>query len=362
MTLQRTDERTGVSLRPSPSEPEHPVPDPGLELHIERFTDADEVAANRAYRQIVVMLALVPVLAIAFVVVYFAIPKDATLVVFGSTFIMQPVLLGLTGGLAALLIGASAIHWARMLMSDEEIAGDRHGAASPEDVKEALVEKLEVGIEGSGIRRRKLLGSGMAGALGIMVVPALVTLADLGPWPTAAVRRETIERTIWAEGVRLVNDVTYLPLKASELQVGQLVNAQPANLAELHGVEFQRAKAKAAIIVVRMDPNSIKVPESRKDWQIDGILCYSKICTHVGCPISLWEQQTHHLLCPCHQSTFDLGNSGVVVFGPAARALPQLPITVDAQGYLVARSDFTVPVGPSFFERDSSRDFQEGDR
>ena len=362
MTLQKTDERTGVSLRPSPSELEHPVPDPGLEPHVERFTDVDEAAANRAYRQIVIMLALVPVLAIAFVVVYFAIPKDASLVVFGGTFIMQPVLLGLTGGLAALLIGASAIHWARMLMSDEEIVGDRHGAASPEDVKETLVEKLEVGIEGSGIRRRKLLGSGMAGALGIMVVPALVTLADLGPWPTAAVRRETIEKTIWAEGVRLVNDVTYLPLKASELQVGQLVNAQPANLAELHGVEFQRAKAKAAIIVVRMDPNSIKVPESRKDWQIDGILCYSKICTHVGCPISLWEQQTHHLLCPCHQSTFDLGNSGVVVFGPAARALPQLPITVDAQGYLVARSDFTVPVGPSYFERDSSRDFQEGDR
>ena len=111
-----------------------------------------------------------------------------------------------------------------------------------------------------------------------------------------------------------------------------------------------------------MDPNTIKIPESRTDWQVDGILCYSKICTHVGCPISLWEQQTHHLLCPCHQSTFDLGNSGVVVFGPAARSLPQLPITVDAEGYLVARSDFTVPVGPSYFERDSSKDYQEGDR
>lgn len=111
-----------------------------------------------------------------------------------------------------------------------------------------------------------------------------------------------------------------------------------------------------------MDPTQIKIPESRKDWQVGGILCYSKICTHVGCPISLWEQQTHHLLCPCHQSTFDLSNSGVVVFGPAARSLPQLPITVDADGYLVARSDFTVPVGPSFFERDSNHDFVEGDR
>ena len=141
----------------------------------------------------------------------------------------------------------------------------------------------------------------------------------------------------------------------------ELVNAEPANLEELEGAEFQIEKAKAAVIVVRMDPNTITIPPSREDWQIGGILCYSKICTHVGCPISLWEQQTHHLLCPCHQSTFDLGNSGVVVFGPAKRALPQLPITTDAEGYIIARSGFTVPTGPSYFERDSRNDFKEGD-
>jgi len=152
------------------------------------------------------------------------------------------------------------------------------------------------------------------------------------------------------------------PLKASDLEIGQLVNAQPETLFALHGTAFQVEKAKASLIIVRMDPASIQIPASRQDWQVDGILAYSKICTHVGCPISLWEQQTHHLLCPCHQSTFDLGNSGVVVFGPAARSLPQLPITTDAEGYLVARSDFTVPVGPSYFERDSSRDFKEGDQ
>ncbi len=338
------------------------IPDPGLEEHEHRFTDVDEAAADRAYRRIVGMLAAVPVLVVAFLVVYFAVPKEAQLVLFGANLQMQTVLLGLTGGLATLLIGIAAIAWARSLMSDEEIFGDRHGAASPPEARQRVLADLETGIEASGIRRRKLIGSGMAGALGLIAVPALITLADLGPWPTAALRKETIEKTIWAEGIRLVNDVNYLPLKASELVVGQLVNAVPANLEELHGAEFQTAKSKAAIIVVRMDPNSIKIPESRQDWQVDGILCYSKICTHVGCPISLWEQQTHHLLCPCHQSTFDLGNSGVVVFGPAARSLPQLPITTDAEGYLVARSDFTVPVGPSYFERDSSVDFKEGDR
>jgi ubiquinol-cytochrome c reductase iron-sulfur subunit len=339
-----------------------PVPDPGLEEHGPRFTDVDEAAADRAYRQIVGMLAAVPVLVLAFLFVYFGVPKDAELRLFGSSFQMQTVLLGLTGGLATLLIGVAAIAWARSLMSDEEIVGDRHGAASPPDARERVLSDLETGIEASGIRRRKLIGRGMAGALGLIAVPALVSLADLGPWPTAAVRRETIEATIWAEGIRLVNDVNYLPLKASEIEVGQLINAVPANIEEIHGAEFQAAKAKAAIIIVRMDPNTIKIPESRKDWQVDGILSYSKICTHVGCPISLWEQQTHHLLCPCHQSTFDLGNSGVVVFGPAARSLPQLPITTDAEGYLVARSGFTVPVGPSYFERDSSKDFKEGDR
>ncbi len=185
----------------------------------------------------------------------------------------------------------------------------------------------------------------------------------MGPWPGPGTRAATIETTIWSEGVHLVTDVTYKRIKAKDLVVGELVNAAPENIQDLNNdpAAKARATAKAAIIIVRMDPNTIKIPQSRKDWQVDGILCYSKICTHVGCPISLWEQLTHHLLCPCHQSTFDLGNSGVVVFGPAARSLPQLPITTDSEGYLVARSGFTVPVGPSYFERDSNHDYQDGD-
>jgi len=83
-------------------------------------------------------------------------------------------------------------------------------------------------------------------------------------------------------------------------------------------------------------------------------VAYSKICTHVGCPAALYEQTTHHILCPCHQSTFDAVRGAQVTFGPATRALPQLPITVDAEGYLVARHDFTEPVGPSFWERGPS--------
>ncbi len=89
-----------------------------------------------------------------------------------------------------------------------------------------------------------------------------------------------------------------------------------------------------------MQPDDITPSKGRENWGVDGILCYSKICTHVGCPISLWEQQTHNLLCPCHQSTFDLADNGRVVFGPAARPVPQLPLALDDDGYLIATSDF----------------------
>ena len=102
-----------------------------------------------------------------------------------------------------------------------------------------------------------------------------------------------------------------------------------------------------------MPPSSLpaaRTPE-RASWSYDGIVAYSKVCTHVGCPVALYEQQTHHLLCPCHQSQFDVSDGAKVIFGPAARPLPQLPIEVDDEGYLVAQSDFTEPVGPSFWER-----------
>ena len=339
-----------------------PVPDPGEPEHLPRLTDVDEAAANRATRQVATMFGLVPILALIFVVSYFAVPKE-WVVEFGPLHSnAQHVIFGVTLGAALLLIGAGAIQWARQLMDDHEMVDYRHGAASGDEDREYVITELEKGIDESGVPRRKVLGASLLGALGLVALPGVVLLADLGPWPTRKFRERTIETTIWRQGIRLVNDVTFTPIKAEQIQIGQLINAQPENLQDFHGTEFLQEKAKASIIVVRMNPNTIKIPESRRDWQVGGILCYSKICTHVGCPISLWEQQTHHLLCPCHQSTFDLGDSGVVVFGPAARALPQLPITVDAQGFLVARDGFNVPTGPSFFERDSRNDFKRGDQ
>jgi ubiquinol-cytochrome c reductase iron-sulfur subunit len=111
-------------------------------------------------------------------------------------------------------------------------------------------------------------------------------------------------------------------------------------------------KAKAAVLLMRLKPEDLHVSAGKESWNYDGIVAYSQICTHVGCPVALYEQQTHHLLCPCHQSQFDITHEAKVIFGPARRPLPQLPITVDANGYLVARSDFHEPVGPDFWERE----------
>jgi ubiquinol-cytochrome c reductase iron-sulfur subunit len=344
------------------SQPEPPIPDPGIEEHVERYTDADQGAGDRAYRQVVLLYGLSPLLAIAAIVVYFAVSPTIH-VEFGSESIrLQHVLFGVLTGLAILCIGVGSVHWAKTIMSDTETVEERHVLASSPEEREVVSEQFAAGAKESGIGRRRLLGVSLAGALGTVALPPLVLLADMGPWPTAAVRKETIEKTLWVEGVYLVTDVTYRRIRASEMPLNELVNAQPENLQQLEGTEYLQAKAKASIIIVRMDPNRIKVPESRRDWNVGGIQCYSKICTHVGCPVNLFEGQTGHLLCPCHQSTFDLGNSGVVIFGPAGRSLPQLPITTDKDGYLVARSGFTVPVGPSYFERDSSGDFKEGDR
>jgi ubiquinol-cytochrome c reductase iron-sulfur subunit len=156
---------------------------------------------------------------------------------------------------------------------------------------------------------------------------------------------------MWAAGTRLAQDPSGIPIKASQVTIGSAFQVIPEGLAEL---EYHRLeeKAKAAVILMRLPINELNESPERESWSYQGIVAYSKICTHVGCPVALYEQQTHHLLCPCHQSQFDVANQCEVIFGPAARALPQLPITIDAEGYLIAQSDFTEPVGPSFWERE----------
>jgi ubiquinol-cytochrome c reductase iron-sulfur subunit len=332
-----------------------PIADPGLPAHLPRPTDVDPAAEKRAERQIATFFTLSAIFAFLFCVSYFVFDigdhPDTVLGLGASN-----VALGLCLGLALILLGIGAIQWARKLMGDHEIVEYRHGAGSSDEDREEALAAFNLGVEESGIGRRPLLRNSLLLAMGALGLPAIVALRDLGPLPG-----DKLYHTVWRKGMRVVQDVGFNPIRPEDMIVGQLVNAEPEvfdpkNVGpdgepEYEGTELLQQTAKAAVILVRMDPNEIKAAPDRKNWGVDGILCYSKICTHVGCPISLWEQQTHHLLCPCHQSTFDLADNGKVVFGPAARPLPQLPITVDSEGYLVAQSDFHEPVGPSFWER-----------
>jgi ubiquinol-cytochrome c reductase iron-sulfur subunit len=331
-----------------------PIADPGLPAHEPRPTDVDKAAERRAERQVATMFGLSAVFSVLFVVVFFAFDIGEDVDVFLG-FSASNFFLGLTLGLALMLIGVGAIQWARKLMSDVEIVEMRHPVASSQEDREATLAALGQGAEDSGIARRPLIRNSLLGAVAMLGLPAIVALRDLGPLPGQA-----LERTVWRKGMRIVNDVSGTPIRPDEIEIGQLINAEPAVFFEtdeaghpvIHPHHVLLAeKAKAAVIVVRMQPRDITPAEGRENWGIDGILCYSKICTHVGCPISLWEQQTHQLLCPCHQSTFDLADNGKVLFGPAARPLPQLPIAVDDEGYLIAQSDFHEPVGPSYWER-----------
>jgi ubiquinol-cytochrome c reductase iron-sulfur subunit len=148
--------------------------------------------------------------------------------------------------------------------------------------------------------------------------------------------------------MRLMRDPEMTPIKASDVTLGSVFHVMPEGIDKSPHVLEE--KAKAAVILMSLDPAVITVPKER-DWGHDGIVAYSKICTHVGCPVGLYEHRTHHLLCPCHQSTFDVTQDCKVIFGPAHRPLPQLRIAVDAEGYLVAASPFREAVGPSFWER-----------
>lgn len=351
-----TDTREPARIeRDSAALEQDPIADPGLPAHVPRPTDVDEHAERRAERQVAGLFVASAVCTVLFCVSYFyfeigAEDPDLFLGYFGaSTFFM-----GVFLGLALLLIGIGVIQWARKLMADTEMVEMRHPVVSPPEDREQILQALNDGAEESGIGRRPLIRNSLLGAVALLGLPAVVMLRDLGPLPG-----DVLTRTVWRNGMRLVQDISGTPIRPADIEVGQLVNGQPEIFyndfdgeAQIIGQAKLAEVAKAAIVVVRMPPEDITPWPGREDWGVDGILCYSKICTHVGCPISLWEQQTHDLLCPCHQSTFDLADNGRVVFGPAARAVPQLPLAVDEDGYLIATSDFTEAVGPSFWERD----------
>ncbi|MFE3589919.1 Rieske 2Fe-2S domain-containing protein [Streptomyces niveus] len=322
-----------------------PFANPGMPAHRPRIQDIDERAAKRSERAVAAMFTLSMLATIGFIASFVAFPVGKIVYIwpFGHVSALN-FSLGLTLGVALFAIGAGAIHWARTLMSDVEITQERHPIEATPEVAAQAKKDFLLGSAESGFGRRKLIRNTMFGALAMVPLSGVVLLRDLGPLPENKLRT-----TFWKKGLMLINQNTNEPLRPEDVTVGSLTFAQPEGLDD-HNPDFNNEIAKAALMIVRIQPSEIK-DKRELEWSHEGIVAYSKICTHVGCPISLYEQQTHHVLCPCHQSTFDLSDGARVIFGPAGHALPQLRIGVNDEGYLEALGDFDEPVGPSFWER-----------
>ena len=321
--------------------------DPGIPPHRLRLADTDPKAAKRAERQVALLFGTSVVGTLIFLVAYFAIDLGDDSAI--ATIRLQNALLGIGTAFAMLGIGTGIVHWAKALMPDHEVSEERH-AIRTEDDRQAAVRIVDDIVEETGIKRRPLIRNTLLGA---------VALAPCRPSPSSvtSVPRpdDKLAHTMWApqDGKlkRLARDPDGTPIKAADVTIGSAFHVIPEGLNELHEGKLNE-KAKAVVLLMRLNPERAQPSPGREDWAYNGIVAYSKICTHVGCPVALYEQQTHHLLCPCHQSTFDLTQECKVIFGPASRPLPQLPIAVDAEGYLVATSDFHEPVGPSYWERE----------
>lgn len=335
MSEQSNKEETGLAVLKADA-----VKDPGLELHRERMTDKSPKHQKRAARQVAALFGLSMFGSAFALYAYFAFPITSDLVTVRN----NTLFLGLGITLGLLGIGIGAVHWAKTLMPDNEVSEERHPIRSSDEKRAAAVEIINLAAQESGFTRRKLIRRTLYGALALFPLPAVIIFGDLGPNPGNSLRH-----TMWKPNTRLARDPYGTPIKASEVTVGSVYHVVPFGL-EQGDERYLEEKAKAAVLLVRVDEGVLK-SEKQKAWSYDGIVAYSKICTHVGCPVALYEQNTHSLLCPCHQSTFDLANDCKVIFGPATRPLPQLPISIDKDGYLIATSDFKEPVGPSFWDR-----------
>lgn len=327
------------------------VPDaaanPGLPGHRQRMTDKDPQEMKRAVRTVYTLFYISVAASIWASIAYMIFPIES-----GSMIDIRynNLFIGLGIAFALLAIGIGTIHWGKSVMSDTEFIEDRHGTRGRDEVREGAVNVFVEAEKDSGFGRREIIRNSLFAALAASIIPGITLFRGLAPQDVDPVT--ALSHTMWKQGMRLAHDPSGRPIRAADVTLGSAFHVIPEELAGLgHDEGYLEEKAKAIVLLMRMQPEQLNPETNKLDWSYDGIIAYSKVCTHVGCPVALYEQQTHHLLCPCHQSQFDVANGAAVIFGPAARPLPQLPITVDAEGYLVAQSDFQEPVGPSFWER-----------
>ncbi|HLJ01980.1 MAG TPA: Rieske 2Fe-2S domain-containing protein [Solirubrobacteraceae bacterium] len=286
--------------------------------------------APAAENVVVGLLGVATLLALGFIVVYAE----------WSAWKVSNELLGICLGLSLAFISAALTVVAKRLVVTEEIEHDYPPERHPEE--EQQVTQL-VRESGSGITRKRLLvgaGAAAGGALGVAVLTPALSLGPL--WYT-----DPLYRTPWKRGIRLI-DETGRPYAAAEIEQETFYTAFP------EGASTE--DIASPVVLVRLDPSQIQLPRERAQWAPGGILAYSKICTHAGCAIALYRKPTFPVLeprpalvCPCHYSTFDPATGGTVIYGPAGRSLPQLPLMIDGSGNLRAGGNYSGPVGPSWW-------------
>jgi ubiquinol-cytochrome c reductase iron-sulfur subunit len=285
---------------------------------------------RRAETAAIALLGLGSLCAVAFVVVYAVdrIPR-------------QTQLLGLSLGLAFLFVAAALVVVARELVPTEELVHEYPPADHVEE--QELIEEL-VEESGDGFTRRRLFKLAAAGAGGALGVAAITPALSFGP----LLSTKRVSASPWRRSRRLV-DEEGRPLVADEIEEKTLYTAFP------EGAE--RNDLAAPVAVVRLPAGDLQLPQELAGYAVDGIVAYSKICTHAGCAVSMYraplfapdEPRRPALVCPCHYSTFDVADGGSVIFGPAGRALPMLPLAVDGRGHLRAKGDFSGRIGPSWW-------------
>jgi ubiquinol-cytochrome c reductase iron-sulfur subunit len=267
---------------------------------------------------IAIAFALSGIGSVAFIVAYF----------YGANTQLEGIFLVVSLG----ALGLGFVGWAKALMPGGHYVEEREPLPSSVEQRRAAAE--DFAESGEQIGRRRMLGRLLAGAAGLFGIAALFPIASLGPSPG-----RTLFRTAWTAGARVVTSAG-LPIRLEDLGQGELITVFPDGYTD---------SADSQAVLIRVQPSELDLEAGREDWAPNGAVAYSKVCTHAGCPVGLYEQEENLLFCPCHQSIFAALRGAEPTAGPATRPLPQLPLDVDEDGFLVARGDFPEPVGPGFW-------------
>jgi ubiquinol-cytochrome c reductase iron-sulfur subunit len=315
-------------------------------LHVDPGPEPGSALEKRAVRQVGTLFGLAGLCAFLFVLIYvgsgwFLPDWHWTITEKGWSALFTP-LLGLLMGLAMTFVGLGLVLFTKKLLPHETAVQDKHDGSHFDRVTAGAT--LVGGYHNSGLARRKLITRSllfMGGGLGLMLI---MPLGGLIKNPN---KGNPLGRTNWADGVRLVRD-DGTPIRPGDQEPGSLETVFPA-------VPGGNRQADAATMLIRLRPEQVEELQPRAGqagFAYGEYVAYSKICTHAGCPVSLYEQETSRILCPCHQSQFLVTQGAKPVFGPATRPLPQLPLDVDDEGYFVAGSDYIEAVGPTYWNRE----------